>query len=750
MQPNHKFIPIACHYDEKTLLSKNGELLQTIRITGLVSEDNRGQDKVLREAVRKAIYDNLDSRHSSVYLHVTRTYKDIRLSSACSSQPAKFLDTEWNKYNKWGRQFLNTLYITVIHKALKQQRYIKKIFDQSAFAVFHQKSFVFLDQCLAALNAITSAIVSDLAAYKTYILTTIQQEDGTYYSEPLSFFHALTHLDYTPVILRKSDASRIVGSVDIEYQPNSLEIKNAGDSSRYAVVFILKYPYDLELQITDEILSIDHRLLITETILCTSGHRSISVWKEHYDTYTASNALDLIELSKTKALLEANKQKDNDYCKQQITITMYSDVKTDLQKGVGKLLSICERYGILVVREDFNLPRSFFAQIPSNFKLLTREKLTATMLSANFSSIHHRTAVGYSGSSWGSAVTIFKTIYGLPYYFNYHAGDCGNTLIFGLDLGVMKILSKFLVLQTTRLNPRILSITIDDEEDTDLFASIGGRSVFIENIETSPLKIDLFDLNNFHNDINELLRAILTRLLNSQNVKGDMEVIRGVVQSVVAAKSAEERKQLISSLTETDLTQTSLTALIKFLKSSVYKNLFSIEAFDDLLNERILNINMSRILKSTPEFRLVLEVFLARLPGRLKNEPAMIMLDKSDCMFTSDLLTGHLTEWLDALTAKSAIALFVLSNRDLVCNNQVFSGFLENFTTHIFLSEESADKHLRRALNLTGDELYGLRRTDQDNAKALLIKQGDVSVFAILPVLEISKMFQNVDVNLVA
>lgn len=33
------FIPIACHYDSNTLLTKNGELLQIIQINGINSEN---------------------------------------------------------------------------------------------------------------------------------------------------------------------------------------------------------------------------------------------------------------------------------------------------------------------------------------------------------------------------------------------------------------------------------------------------------------------------------------------------------------------------------------------------------------------------------------------------------------------------------------------------------------------------------------------------------------------------------------
>jgi len=34
------FVPIACHYDKNTLLTKNGELLQIFQINGINSEKN--------------------------------------------------------------------------------------------------------------------------------------------------------------------------------------------------------------------------------------------------------------------------------------------------------------------------------------------------------------------------------------------------------------------------------------------------------------------------------------------------------------------------------------------------------------------------------------------------------------------------------------------------------------------------------------------------------------------------------------
>ena len=46
------FIPIACHYNDTTLLTKNADLVQTIEIQGFIDKNSDEQQRVLRDDVR--------------------------------------------------------------------------------------------------------------------------------------------------------------------------------------------------------------------------------------------------------------------------------------------------------------------------------------------------------------------------------------------------------------------------------------------------------------------------------------------------------------------------------------------------------------------------------------------------------------------------------------------------------------------------------------------------------------------------
>ena len=70
--PVPSFIPYACHYDSNTILTKNGELLQTIKIVGFTYETLGGSSLSLRDTVRKAVLERVKSSNFALYFHTVR------------------------------------------------------------------------------------------------------------------------------------------------------------------------------------------------------------------------------------------------------------------------------------------------------------------------------------------------------------------------------------------------------------------------------------------------------------------------------------------------------------------------------------------------------------------------------------------------------------------------------------------------------------------------------------------------------
>src|SRR5690349_20915634 len=80
-----EFVPYYCHFDSHTLLTKNGELMQVIKISsnarGLNYESGDGTHNTVRDNIRRAICDTVESDKYSLWIHALRKRKPINFSA---------------------------------------------------------------------------------------------------------------------------------------------------------------------------------------------------------------------------------------------------------------------------------------------------------------------------------------------------------------------------------------------------------------------------------------------------------------------------------------------------------------------------------------------------------------------------------------------------------------------------------------------------------------------------------------------
>jgi len=75
--PDEDFLPYVCHYDPSTILTKNGELLQIIRITGFGGESDSFDLISLRDTLRDSISENIKESKYALWFHTIRRKKNI-------------------------------------------------------------------------------------------------------------------------------------------------------------------------------------------------------------------------------------------------------------------------------------------------------------------------------------------------------------------------------------------------------------------------------------------------------------------------------------------------------------------------------------------------------------------------------------------------------------------------------------------------------------------------------------------------
>ncbi|MDJ1407318.1 MAG: hypothetical protein MRQ13_02865 [Candidatus Midichloria sp.] len=84
------YIPITCHYDPNTLITKNGDLIQII--VNSIS---------LREVIRSAIASYIKDNKVAVYIHTLNNFSNIEIEANFSSEFAKNINNKWSEFNQW-------------------------------------------------------------------------------------------------------------------------------------------------------------------------------------------------------------------------------------------------------------------------------------------------------------------------------------------------------------------------------------------------------------------------------------------------------------------------------------------------------------------------------------------------------------------------------------------------------------------------------------------------------------------------
>src|SRR3546814_1869056 len=96
----------------------------------------------------------------------------------------------------------------------------------------------------------------------------------------------------------------------------------------------------------------------------------------------------------------------------------------------------------------------------------------------------------FRSNHWGDAIALLKTTANSPYYFNFHYGDVGHTLIIGPSGGGKTVIQNFLLAQAEKSGARL--IFIDKVRGAEIFVrACGGTYLTLRNGAPSgfaPLK----------------------------------------------------------------------------------------------------------------------------------------------------------------------------------------------------------------------------------------------------------------------
>lgn len=719
-------LPYARHVDDYTLETRDGLLLQTIRLRGLLFETADTGELNYRKSLRDAMLRAIGTSRFALYHHVVRRRAEIGLDADYPDAFSQSLGDRWAERLGAKQLFVNDLYLTLIRRPLQGRIGLA---DQIRNWVTRagQAPDAGLAYELAQLNAGRDALLATLGEYEPRLLGVYDTPNGAC-SEPLEFLSSLYNGEERPVLLPRQDLGAYLPYRRVSFGQEAVELSAAGHLPRsfLGIVSIKDYPAYSAPGMFDELMRLPFELTVTQSFAFVE--RQAALERMNLALRRMRSAEDEAvslrgELAQAKDDVAAGRA---GYGEHHMTIAVRGDSPAAVDAGVAEVTAALADMGVVAVREEIALEPAFWAQFPANFKYIARRGLVSTNNFAGLASIHNFPTGQATGAHWGDAVTLLETTAAGPYHFNFHQGDLGNFTVIGPSGSGKTVVLNFLLAQARKLDPRI--IFFDKDRGAELFIrAIGGRYDQLRPGQASglnPLQLEDTPAN----------RGFLVDWLSQLAGGADLEELERIREAVSASYEQPAAHRRLRHLVELfrgghrPHTGDLWSRLRPWWGDGERAWLF--DNPEDLtdLSVRTVGFDMT-VLLDDPAVRTPAMMYLFhRVEERLDGSPAIIVVDEGWKALDDEVFVRRIKDWEKTIRKRNGIVGFATQSAQDALESRIASAIIEQAATQIFMvnAKARAEDYVG-GFGLTPHE-YDLIRTLPDSAHCFLIKRGGESV----------------------
>jgi type IV secretion system protein VirB4 len=728
--PVGKKLPYDRHLDPYTLVTRDGLLVQVIKLDGFPAETADDQELNYRKAVRETLLRSAASSRLALYHHVIRRPVEPTPMSPPQEPFCARLDAAWRERLLTRRLYVNDLYLTLVARPLQGTAgLIERAFKRPG------RDPAAIDRQLRALTATRETFVSTLAHYGARALATYEAPHGTC-SELAEFLGLLVNSEPRRLLMPSGDLGQALAQRRLAFGLDAMEFGTMGASPPQfgAVVALKDYPAQSRPGMLDGLLRLPFEMVLTESFAFVDRQTALDRMSLALRRLRAARdeALSLREeLAAAKDEVGAGRAA---YGEHHLSVLVKASSLDELDVAVAETQSALAETGAIAVREDVNLEPSFWAQFPGNLNYVARKSLISAANFASLASFHGHPTGEAEEMHWGQPITLFETTAFGPYHFNFHSGDLGNFTVIGPSGSGKTALLTFLLAQAERLEPRIAYFDKDRGAE-GFIRAIGGRYDVIapgERTGFNPLMLPDTGENR------AFLADWLATLLRGDGARLDAEdraIIAEAIDASFAGPASHRRLRHLRELfrgarrpSANDLA----ARLAAWCDDGEHGWVFD-NAADELDGEiRVLGFDMTRLLDS-PTLRTPVMMYLFhRLEQRLDGRPAIIVVDEGWKALDDEVFVRRIKDWEKTIRKRNGVVGFCTQNASDALDSRIAGAIIEQSATQIFFPNSKAKAaDYADGFGLTEHELE-LVRTLPDTSRCFLIKQSDHSVVARL------------------
>ena len=774
----YEFIPYHSHFNPHTLLTKDGELVQIIKIDGNLLGENcenlDGFNSTVRDAVRNAIAACDLSEKIGFWIHVIRKRKAFQNPNneqrTTDGGFADYISEKWEKTNSFQHSYYNEIYITLMHDGLIAPLIPDKSQSKRMiFPAYNRKiRNEYMDKIQIRMDDLTDSVVESLSNHcsarrlglyedvpsslrgsvsdrgnpenKDWIASASPRNDNVkiFHSELMELYGNIFNLRAEKLPLPDVNLSVALQTCTLDFGFNFLEAKSKFDGSkRYATMLSLKQYRDMPVETIDRVLQAPIEMIISQSFVAMPNAKALKHYLAQKELFEMSGDKLAQKMFGVSEMMECDHKGATDFGEQQINIMIMADDGSLLDREVSTFQQIFSELGLILVREDMRVEECFWAQFPGNFEFVRRKDTIAREKVAGFCRLNRFHEGSFTGNHWGNCVAVIPTSVGSPYGFNFHDGENGHTALFDFNSfgdKAEKILQHFLLTQTRKLGARL--IIFDRNHSARLLLNKLGGGYFTLNQllkinrdraeDKSPrLALNPFTIED--TKYNQSFLAAWCALLISPNTSLD-DVQKGVLRAAVTqvfSLPMEQRNlpNMAAIISQID------SELAEPLNHWVGKGEFAGRfdyAQDNLdASVQILGFDMTSA-TLRPEFLLPLFAYLMhRVIGSINEQPTIIVLNEAWDLLENSFFAPRLESLLEMLSERNVMVLFTTSKSASIKEYSTLPTIMSSCATKIYVPDEMPLAYNEPELELTPQDALMLLDMHRPSGDFLVKQRGE-------------------------
>ena len=723
-------LPYARHVDDVTIETRDGLLMQTIRLGGLLFETADTDELNYRAALRDAMLRTVGSSRFAIYHHVVRRKAETALEGRFPDEVSRQLDARWRERLAAREMYVNELFLTIVRRPLQGRiGLLDRLRGLAARTVTDQAATFAAEK--RALDAASEGVLAALGSYSPCLLSVYSSDDG-YRSEPLEFLSWLYNGEMRPVGLPHGDLGQHLPFRRASFGADAFELGAVGAFARKfgAMVSIKDYPAETLPGMFDELYRMPFEMTVSQSFAFVERGEALGRMNLVLRRMRSAEdeALSLrSELTQAKDDVAAGRAGFGEH---HTTIAVHAASLDALDGQVAEVIATLADLGIVAVREDIAIEPAFWAQFPGNFRYIARKGLVSTANFAELASLHNFPVGRPRGNHWGDAVTLFETTAAGPYFFSFHQNDLGNFTVIGPSGSGKTVVLNFLLAQARKFAPRI--VFFDKDRGAELFIrAIGGQYDRLRPGEPSGLN----PLQMEDNPTNRQFLIDWLVLLAGSADAAELELIKDAVDANFAQPRALRRLRHLTELLR-GATRPKAGDLYARMRPwwGPGERAWLFDNEEDLtdLSAATVGFDMTALLDDPAVRTPALFYFFHRVEDRLDGTPAIIVVDEGWKALDDEVFVRRIKDWEKTIRKRNGIVGFATQSAQDALESKIASAIVEQAATQIFMINPKARaEDYIDGFGLTPHE-YELVRTLPDNSHCFLIKHGNESVVARL------------------